>query len=206
MLMLLMIFLRLCSVAYNVVHEAFDLLLKAQRVISDWIRTLRQKIRDCTDAASSPKFSKYALWAAILCRKTFAVYANPAHSGRDIGPAELQNYIKSSIMLHETLPSNLPSQPRTLRNALISDTKAIYRLRHVLKLAFQSSPHALDSFIQNIWPSAENSMTAAYSQPVFLNGPGEWWMEWTMHATWELNPQSCSIISSRDIYWLMDNR
>lgn len=189
MSMFLVILLRLCTVAYKVAPESLDLLEKARDITAGWVRKLRQEVRQCNEAVSSQTFSKYALWAALLCRKTFAVYADPAHAEMSLGPTALRQYIESSIVLQENLPSSISALPHMVRNALVWDMKMMYRLRYVLKAALQSSPSSLGPIIQSIWPPTEGASTPSYSEPRFLEAPDDLWVEWTMNASNEFRAQ-----------------
>jgi hypothetical protein len=51
--------------------DSFKLLSKARSITSNWISALRLEIQAATDAENSRRCSRYAFWAAILCRRTF---------------------------------------------------------------------------------------------------------------------------------------
>src|SRR5204863_5921675 len=52
--------------------SAIELLEQARLITLRWIRHLRQEIHSAKDADSSRTYSRYALWAALLCRRTYS--------------------------------------------------------------------------------------------------------------------------------------
>ena len=67
---------RLFELSDSVSADAVKLLEKARAITSNWISALRSEIQTATDTETSRRCSRYAFWAALLCRRTFALYAD----------------------------------------------------------------------------------------------------------------------------------
>jgi hypothetical protein len=184
--MLLTLILRLCYIAPEpIVHEALKILEKARTATFKWISQLRLEIHRATDAVSSRRCSRYAFWAALLCRRTFAVHGKDVDAGKieTLQPGALQCFIGCSITLQDNLVGDPASLPVLARNALIRDLKMVYQMRFILRQSLQANPHSLESAINDVWPQPEGNVSRSYSEPKFLDPPNEWWIQSTVHAT-----------------------
>jgi len=191
--MLLTLILRLCYVASKpVVGEALTLLDKARAATLKWTSQLRMEIHRATDASTSRRCSRYAFWAALLCRRTFAVHAKGVDAGKieNMQPAALQCFIGCSITLQDNLVGDPASLPALLRNALIRDLKMVYQMRFILRQTLQANPDSLYSAIDDIWPQPEGEMSRSYSDSKFLEPPLEWWIRSTIGATRQTKQQT----------------
>ncbi|KAK2766241.1 hypothetical protein FQN54_007757 [Arachnomyces sp. PD_36] len=189
MSMLIVILQRLYTLGFDPIpQKALELLVTIRGITIGWIRKLRGEINRCTDATTSSTCSRYALWAAILCRKTFFMLCNPSDTGRDM-EVPLKDYIESSLALQENMPSNLASLSRPLTNALVCDAKMVFRMRFVLERALTMDPDALVSTINSIWQQSEETQII-YQHPKFLTEPYHRWVQWCLQADRTTKPQT----------------
>src|SRR2546423_5749130 len=182
--MLITMILRLCYIGPEpVIDEALGLLETARTATFEWISHLRFEIHRATDASTSRRCSSYAFWAALLCRRTFAVHASDVGSGnvKYLQPAALRCFIVCSITLQDNLVSDPDSLPVLARNALVRDLKMVYRMRFSLIQSLQASPASLVSAINDVWPQPEGNISRSYSKPKFLEPPYEWWIQMTVY-------------------------
>ncbi|KAL9125857.1 MAG: hypothetical protein Q9217_005002 [Psora testacea] len=191
--MLLTLVLRLYFIgSRSVAGEAFALLQKARTAIVEWIRQLRGDIHKSTSVDASRRCSKYAFWAALLCRRTFAIYVedNDAIHLGVLHSTALTSFIECSITLQDNLTGDPGALPLLLRNALIRDLKMVYRLRFILRKSLEQSPSSLIAAINNFWKQPEGDVSRSLSVPAFLDPPHEWWVESTVHTSYSTRPQS----------------
>ncbi|KAI9782401.1 MAG: hypothetical protein M1816_001899 [Peltula sp. TS41687] len=182
--MLVTLILRLCSVASGpaIISEATKLLERARAITSKWISLLRKEIHQATDTDSAQRCSRYAFWAALLCRRTFAIHAE--REGR-LQPTALRCFVESSITMQDSIMSDPSELPPLQRNALIRDLKMVYRMRFALRQSLDASPRSLTSAINSFWPEFEGDMSFD-----FLPYPNEWWIEFTVEATQQAMQQT----------------
>ncbi|KAF4632731.1 hypothetical protein G7Y89_g5393 [Cudoniella acicularis] len=166
--------LRLINFGSRISMESTRLLEKARAITFTWITALRTEIQTATDAESSRKLSSYAFSAALLCRRTFAIYID---GSRQLDSAALHCYIESSITYQDHLVSDPAKLPTVLKAAFIRDLKMVYRMRDVLKQSLQSNPHGLITSITTLWHGVKDGSSRTFSQLKFLSGSEEWWVE-----------------------------
>jgi hypothetical protein len=191
--MLLTLILRLCYIASKpIVSEALKLLEKARAATFKWTSQLRIEIHRATDANTFRRCSRYAFWAALLCRRTFAVHAKDVDTGKieDLQPAALQCFIACSITLQDNLVGDPASLTARLRNALIRDLKMAYQMRFILRQTLQTNPDSLYSAINDVWPLPEGETSRSYSDSKSLEPPLEWWIQSTIGATRQTKEQA----------------
>ena len=188
---LLTLILRLCSLATDsCVGEAYILLEKARMATLAWIRQLRTEIHRSRNAMASHRYSKYAFWAALLCRRTFASYAFCDVGEGDmekLGSAALECFFECSVTLQDNLMYDSGS---FAKNALIRDLKMTYRMRFILRKSLEASPTSLYATINNIWPGARDSIPRSFAAFRFLEPLESWWVTFIIHDTPQTNPQT----------------
>lgn len=181
--MLITLLLRLINLACeDTSNAALKLLEQVGEVTYGWINALRTEIHRVSDADASRRCSRYSLWAALLCRRTFLPYCEDSQSGfsESLSGKALQRLIESSITLQDNMVSNPNTLPRAIRLALVRDLKMTYRIRFCIRQSVTKNPDALTAAIDNIWPGATSR---AYSEPNFLDNPYNWWIQLTVqHA------------------------
>jgi Protein of unknown function (DUF3638) len=191
--MLLTLVLRLCSIgSQSVVREALRLLCKIRETTFQWIGRLRTEIQNSTDASTSWRCSRYAFWAAVLCKRTFAVQLKGADDGHIEGLlfSALPMYIECSIILQDNLVGDPDASPMPEKNALIDDLKMVHRIRFLLRQCIQASTSSLEIAINNVWPQPDGEALRSYSSFKFLEPPRDWWIQLTINATSVNNQQT----------------
>lgn len=162
---LITLILRLASLG----TEVGQLLLTARSITVKWMTGLRDEIQNATNVEVSRNLSRYALWAAILCRRTFAIYAEFGHPDADA----MSCFVVSSITLQDNLVSDPQGLPQMLKNALIRDLKAIHRLKTILRDTLQHDPTCLITAISAILPNFITSPQAESSNDEEVPVPTE---------------------------------
>ncbi|OCL12896.1 hypothetical protein AOQ84DRAFT_417852 [Glonium stellatum] len=178
--MLLTLSLRLRTLqSGNIMDEATRVLDKIRTITLRWIGLLRKEIREAAGLEIARTNSRYALWAALLCRRTFSTYTD-THDSLDL--AALRGFVECSIALQENLIDDLAQLPLSLRNAMIRDTKMVHRMRSLLLKSFKFNLSCLPSAISNAWPEPEGTPARSYSEWTFLSPPYGWWIFSTVSA------------------------
>src|SRR5204863_3641562 len=114
--------IRLSNLAGGVVESA-ELLKRAQAVTFNWLTILHSEIQIATDADVSRRCSRYAIWSALLCKKTFEVYAD---EDKLLELSTLHVFIGCSILLKDNLVGNPGALPIMLKNAVLRDLKMVH--------------------------------------------------------------------------------
>ena len=190
---LLTLILRLCSIASkHIAVEASKLLEKARIATFRWIGLLREEIHRSTDASTDQQCSRYALWAALLCRRTFAMYAVDGSAGEaeNLQPPALACFIECSITLQDNSVDDPAALPPLLRNILVRDLKMGYRMRVLLRRSIKASPESLEMAINTLWPQAGSGVSRSFCETKFLEPPHEWWVQSGTQATLQSHQQS----------------
>lgn len=172
--MLVTLLLRLIDLACEETSNAASKLLEqVGEVTYGWINALRAEIHTVADAEASRRCSRYALWAALLCRRTFFPHCEDAQTGflESFSQDTLQRLIESSITLQDNMVSNPAALPRIIQLALVRDLKMTYCMRYRIRQSIKENPDALIAAIDNIWPGATSR---TYSEPEFLDDPYSW--------------------------------
>ena len=180
--MLVTLILRLWSLASSpsIVGEASKLLERSRTVTFKWISVLRVEIHRATSASISQRCSRYIFWAALICRRTFAIHVE---DDQNLQPSALCCFIECSITLQDNLVGNPDELPPHLRNALIRDLKMVYRMRLLLRHSLEGSPGCLTTAINAVWSEPEENLSRSLSDLKFLPQPVEWWIETTVNST-----------------------
>lgn len=191
--MLLTLILRFCSnPSKSIAEEAFKLLEKARVATFRWIGLLRTEIHRSTDASTFQRCSRYALWAALLCRRTFAMY-NADHSAgeyENLQPSALACFIECSITLQDNAVDDPAALPPVLKNSLVRDLKMVYQMRNLLEQSIKASPGSLESAINTLWPQPEGGISRSFGEIKFLKPPNNWWVQSCIQATLQSHQQA----------------
>lgn len=136
----------------DVSSKAFEAILRARKICVRWVEMLRAETFKASDVEMSRRCQQYALWAAILCKRTFVVHANQsAH----LDDTALQAYIECCITLQDNLVVEVGALPQVLRHAVVSDMKLSYRLSSLVRKSIVSSPDTFRKAIMAVWPEAD---------------------------------------------------
>ncbi|TVY40663.1 hypothetical protein LSUB1_G002307 [Lachnellula subtilissima] len=179
--------IRLNSLGTGSKNASKQLLEKVRNVTFKWITELRSEVRAATSLQTSLNLSTYALWAALLCRRTFDPCLDFNHS---LDPEALQCYIESSITMQDNIASDATSLPILLRFSLVRDVKMIYGMRYLLRKSLLDNPQSFMYAIKTVWPDVEDLASKKLSPFLFLEGIHEWWVGVTMEATLHTLPQT----------------
>jgi hypothetical protein len=98
---LLTLILRVCTLGSGrPVREGFSLLQEVRDTTLHWTRQLRDEVRRAVDAEAAESATRYALLAALLCKRTFSMSID-SHDSWDSGA--LCCFIEACISVQETL-------------------------------------------------------------------------------------------------------
>lgn len=206
--MLITLLLRLVALGCRgPANDALVLLDRVRRITHNWICQLRSEIHKATDAETSRRCSRYALWAALLCRRTFSVYCENDYQSvqQTLSSADLQSFVESSITLQDNMVSDPASLPAVLRHALMRDLKMIHRLKSFIRQSIAVNSEGLIAAINNVWPSVPGSTSRTCCDLEFLSAPNAW----TIKLTFEGGEQSRQQSVHYDIlegHLLIDNK
>lgn len=142
------------------------------------IRNLRQEICNARDTETAQKRSADALFAALLCRKTFMIEA--AGTSDRLHSDELACFLECAFTLKDYLPKNdatyISKMPIPMRKLFLSDIKLVHRLESKLRSAIRSFPSAVTQAVNSVWAEAQGGLTRSFSSWDFLQSPYDSWV------------------------------
>ncbi|KAI9781703.1 MAG: hypothetical protein M1816_002199 [Peltula sp. TS41687] len=201
--MLITLILRLCALgSEHTAEEGARLLEKVRIATLRWISLLREEVCGAKEADAADRATRYALWASLLCKRTFTVYA---HKDEELDAEALRTFLEASIALQENLVVDPVELPLSLRNMLIHDMKMAYQMRSLIRMSIASNPASLVSAINSVWPEPEDGPRRSYSPWQFLLQPYEWWVASTVEAT-EFTSQQTVHYHLLEGYLLVDGK
>ncbi|KAM0387550.1 hypothetical protein ACHAQC_010595 [Fusarium culmorum] len=136
----------------SIADGAISLLLRARATCVRWFKLLRIESYKFVDAETAQRFQQYALWAAILCKRTFTPLT---HGPLGLDGTALETYIQSSIMLNDNLVVKLEALPQVLQHAIIRDIRLSYRLSELVSESILQNPEAFRLSLREMWPEEE---------------------------------------------------
>ncbi|KAF4965489.1 hypothetical protein FSARC_6722 [Fusarium sarcochroum] len=136
----------------KVSEEAISILVRARSTCVRWFKLLRAESYKVIDAETAQRFQQYALWAALLCKRT---YTPLAYGPLDLDDSSLEIYIQSSIMVNDNLVVKLEALPQLLQHAIIRDIRLSYRLSTLVSQSILDNPEVFRLSLQEMWPEEE---------------------------------------------------
>jgi hypothetical protein len=126
--------------------QALHLLNSARETAIHWTRLVRREYWSTTDVFTSRRLSQCILWAALLCKRTFAHLESKATYSDlpvSIDESSLSVFIEASISVHDNLPESPATLPSVLQSALIRDLQMVYCLQGILQHSLKVNPQSL---------------------------------------------------------------
>lgn len=189
--LLLTLLLRLTSLASEpVAAKALEVLEAVRNVTNGWVRQLRDEMHRAKDSDASRRCSRYALWAALLCRRTYAGLVEDCGEFRHMQPDATQCFVEASIALQDNLVSDPAALPAALKQAIIRDVGMRFRMRGLVRRSIECSPGSLTDAIDTVWPLAKDDRPRSYSDPHFLGPPYHWWVEFRVSGNTQARQQT----------------
>ena len=148
--------------------KASSILLRAREISVRWFRDLRTETLKTTDVKTAQRFQQYALWAALLCKRTFMIHSFQENILDDVSMA---TFIQSSMVVQDNLVVKTSSLPSMLQHAVVRDLRMTYKFRTVVADSIVSRPEIFCSAIKEMWPETEGCPRVLSS--VRLN-PNNW--------------------------------
>ncbi|KAK6583459.1 hypothetical protein PZA11_004535 [Diplocarpon coronariae] len=173
---LITIGLRLLDFGSGVAQSTIEFIMKARKIAVTWISSLQAVIQNTRDAITARRCSQYAFSAALLCRRTFAIYL---HGKCTLDSAAIRCFVESSIALQNNMSSDPLSMSQSTKIALVRDLKTTFQMRRILKSFLQADPESLTSALSHILPNLEDDSAENYSGVDFLPSSHDWeiWIE-----------------------------
>lgn len=139
---------------HQALEKSYEVLDHARTTCARWFKLLRVETFKATDSENALHCQKYALWAALLCKRTFEAFITRPELWN---AACLELFIQSSITIQDNLVIKLDSLPRQLQLAVTRDLRMTYSFREVLSDLIITQPKVFRSSLQEIWPEPENN-------------------------------------------------
>ncbi|KAK0714105.1 hypothetical protein B0T26DRAFT_784054 [Lasiosphaeria miniovina] len=148
-------------------QRSLKAIMKAREICRGWFRILRTEIQESHDESVAERLQRNALAAALLCKRTFII-----HIGRQtpLDSLALETYIESTIVVQESLASNIQSLPQTLSHDLVFAIKLSHQLREVTLSSLIECQEGLRRALVQFWPGADRMESESVS--ITLEQPG----------------------------------
>ncbi|KAI1805842.1 hypothetical protein F4811DRAFT_513767 [Daldinia bambusicola] len=153
--------------------RAQSLLRAARNATLEWTTNLRKELRAATDAKDARRISEYGFCAAILCRRTFAVYTE---KNSTMNAEDLSSWVLASVALQENLLVDIKKLSPGLKTMYLRDTKLAYRLQSILKIAIHSHQDAVGYGISRSWSDSSDGVKSSFTQWSFFGAPHNRWI------------------------------
>lgn len=134
-------------------QKAMSLLLRARGTCVRWFKLLRAEAYKVTETETAQRFQQYALWAALLCKRTFT---HLTYRPVGLDASSLEVYIQSSITVHDNLVVKLEALPELLQHTVIRDMRLSYLLSPLVSEAIMQKADIFRISLQEMWPEEED--------------------------------------------------
>lgn len=155
-------------------QQAYELIKVVRRATLQWNLDLCDKFENATDAEEAMSFAQYRFKAALLCRQTFAIFADQERDVMDAG--ELNSFIIASISLQHSLAVDPTKLSPELEAKFMRDLKTAYRFRAILREAIRRNAETLRSPFSGAWYSAQGQASRCFSPWKFVEKPNDSWI------------------------------
>ncbi len=145
--------LRLHSLSRGEYGEAQALLCQARGISSRWMDMLQNEGRQAKDPESSRRCQFYTLWAAVLCKRTYATYLDDKSEHFDTDSLSL--FVRCSISLRNSFADNAENLPPRLKAAVIRDFKMMHEMKDKIRQAVLSQPGSFLKALEGLWSGSE---------------------------------------------------
>ncbi|KAI1412715.1 hypothetical protein F5Y13DRAFT_199582 [Hypoxylon sp. FL1857] len=134
---------------------ALNLLSEARQIILQWVRMLRKETYISRDLKNKQNCQSYLLWAALLCKRTFASYQ--MITSKLFEADELAAFIECSATVYDNIPDNTASLERIVRNSYVRDLRMMNDMKDLIRDSIElHGRDALLAALLNLWPAAES--------------------------------------------------
>ncbi|KAE9368715.1 hypothetical protein N431DRAFT_547638 [Stipitochalara longipes BDJ] len=184
---LITLLLRLEQIGTSIRDDVCKLITRAREITISWITALRRELYLATDIDTATRCSQYTLRAALLCRRTFAIYLD------DSGPMEsvaVEAFLECSVALQDSLadPSKLCG---IIKSAIIRDTKMVARLYGIIGKSLMMFPGSLMTCLKTRWPNINRDPNVKMGAPKFLADDPYWIEMWFKYSIYNVIQATC---------------
>ncbi|KAI8955187.1 hypothetical protein F4801DRAFT_378012 [Xylaria longipes] len=148
-------------------------LTTARKYLLKWISELRKELHDTTDSAAAQRYATYGIYAALLCRQTFAILVG---SGKHFSQEDLSAWMQASIAVQENTLHDLSRLPNTVHGLLLRDAKMVYHLQTHVKNSMTAYRSIVGAEILRGWCSQYVDVEKPCSSWTFLPMPHDRWI------------------------------
>lgn len=150
-----------------------EVVVRIRFITRDWAKSLRCKIHSEDDDNIANHMSEYALWAALICRKTFVV--NEYDGGQILQEEELTCFLEASIIMNENI-RNPSQQPPALKNSVIQTLELNSGMKEKVHRSVASNIHAVARVVNQFWPD-DPSSPRTYATYSLLKNESLYWLK-----------------------------
>lgn len=156
-------------------RNTYELIKIAREATLQWNVELREKFRDATNANEAMRVSQYRSMAALLCRRTFAMFSDEERKCMDA--EELGSFVKASISLQQSLALDPSKLSPKLERMLMRDMKTAHRFRSTLQASMQYNEESINNAICSAWSSEpQKNSSRRFTSWKLLEKPHDSWV------------------------------
>ncbi|KAI1274441.1 hypothetical protein F5Y07DRAFT_410255 [Xylaria sp. FL0933] len=153
--------------------SGMQILVTARKCLIKWISELRGKAQGTQDSTEAQRYATYGLYAALLCRATFAILLDP---GNHFSESDLREWVQASLAVQENTLCDLSNLSDALRGLLFSDAKMVYHLQTRLRSVMEAHRSVVATGILHGSSSQFLNDETTYASWDFLPEPHDHWI------------------------------
>ncbi|KEY64737.1 hypothetical protein S7711_05391 [Stachybotrys chartarum IBT 7711] len=171
---------------YGISSKTMSAIELARSICSTWFKALRKELYKSEDPAVAHRCQQYAIWAALLCKRTFTLHDNPAFQ---IDERSLKIYVESCITVQENLAQTFSTLPRLLQQAIVRDWRMSHRLRDKVADAILKYPRVLAAATEGLWSDGLEEGDAQPKEVSHAKAENPTWISCVVQSDTEAEPQ-----------------
>lgn len=172
-IVVLVLRLILFSNCREVVTNAQMLLKEIRSALFQWTVSLRKEIQKSTDEKAVTKRKDDAMWAAILCRRTYMAYAWSSNTTKpqQSSMEDLYYWISCSLLLNHIVQAPLKEYSLLEQTELLQDRRICHSLETRIRSAIATSPKSMNMAVNKVWPGRRD-----FGPWQTLSSPNDRWL------------------------------
>ena len=160
--------------------SALTILKEIRRCTWKWLSMLQVELESVRETAAAYANSKYTLWAALLCRRTFGILISQFE---ELDKESIEIFIEATISMQANLVDFSDTRSKSLQSMFIDDVKLMPRIRDLIHRTVKGSPDSINSVINKFWPQPLGSSPRKFSYWHDLGASSHDWLAAEVNAS-----------------------
>ncbi|KAI1136366.1 hypothetical protein F5Y05DRAFT_106727 [Hypoxylon sp. FL0543] len=162
----------------DLTQAALYLISEVRQIVLQWVRLLRKEMYSVRDQKNVQNCQSYLLWAALLCKRTFAFRQMIASQTFDADG--LATFIECSATVYDNMPDSIASLGRIVKESYIRDLRMMHDVQDCIRDSIER--HGKDALLlalRHLWPAADSksihtiTFETGYWLQILMKDPSE---------------------------------